>query len=96
MEDKLMEMNNLFLTIDFRIQGTKSTTDYCGAHINNSPQAKSSKYLIAGGFLNKNKGTLVFNARNLEEAQQVVNNNALVNNNLYKYELLKYDLLTLS
>ena len=88
--------NNLFLKIDFRIQGTKSTTDCCGARINNSVQIKSSKYLIAGGFLNKNKGALVFKARNLEEATQVVNNNALINNNLYKYELLKYDLLTVS
>ena len=89
------DSNNLFLTIDFRIQGAKSTTDCCGAHINNYPQVKSSKYLIAGGFLNKNNGTLVFKARNLEEAKQVVNNNALINNNLYQYELLKYDLLTL-
>lgn len=88
--------NNLFLKIDFRIQGAKSTTNCFGAHINNSVQIRSSKYLIAGGYLNKNKGTLVFKARNLEEATQVVNNNALINNNLYKYELLKYDLLTIS
>jgi len=91
-----MGNNNLFLTIDFKIEGSKSTTNCCGAHINTSPQIKSSKYLIAGGFLNKNKGTLVFKARSLEEAEQVVNNNALINNNLYKYELLKYDLLTIS
>lgn len=91
-----MENNNLFLTIDFRIQGAKSTIDCFGAHINNSTQVSSSKYLIAGGFLNKNKGTLVFKAKNLEEAEQFVNNNTLIDNNLYKYELLNYNLLTLS
>jgi len=91
-----MENNNLFLTIDFRIQGAKSTIDCFGAHINNSIQIKSSKYLIAGGFLNKNKGTLVFKAKNLEEAEKFVNNNTLVDKNLYKYELLKFDLLTIS
>lgn len=91
-----MENNNLFLTIDFRIQGAKPTIDCFGAHINNSAQIRSSKYLIAGGFLNKNKGTLVFRAKNLEEAKQFVNNNTLINNSLYKYGLLKLDLLTLS
>jgi len=72
---------NIYVTINYELEGSKSTEMGNGAHINNSKNINSSKYLIAGGFYNKNRGTMLFNARTMEEAEEIVNINKLTHNN---------------
>jgi len=78
---------NIYVKINYELEGSKPTSVGNGAHINNSNTINSSKYLIAGGFYNKNRGTMLFNARSLEEAEEVANKSKLLNNNL-NYEVI--------
>lgn len=45
-------------------------------------QVSKNKYLIGGGFYNKDGGNLTFKARNLEEAKNIANN--ISHNNKFK------------
>ncbi|OPJ63037.1 hypothetical protein [Clostridium oryzae] len=47
-----------------------------------------TKFLYCAGMLNKDGGTMVFRARNLEEADFIANNNPFTNSELYKYEII--------
>ena len=81
--------NNLFVKLDYKMEGNNSDSKFNGAHFNYTNKDKSaSKYLVAGGFYNKKRGTIVYAARNLEEAQQFAKNNSLIKKEDYKYEIV--------
>ncbi|MDP4145297.1 MAG: hypothetical protein Q8936_12575 [Bacillota bacterium] len=85
--------DNLFVRINFKAEDSNDTNDsndktgYSGAHINHT-DIKATKYLIGGGFYNKNSGSIVFKARDLNEVNQITNNNPLIKNKKYKYDLV--------
>ena len=91
-----MNLNdNLFVKLDYKIEGNNFDSKCNGAHFNFTNRDKNvSKYLVAGGFYNKKSGTIVFTARNLEEAQQFAKNNTLIKKGEYKYEILNYNFLS--
>ncbi|SMC27137.1 hypothetical protein SAMN02745134_03062 [Clostridium acidisoli DSM 12555] len=79
-----MEKNNLFVRISYNNiaqDGVKSTK------IRNS-DIKANKYLIAGGFYNKNRGTLVFKAKDMEEVRQITEKNPLSKNLSMRYDVV--------
>lgn len=47
-----------------------------------------TKYLLCGGTYNKNGGTLIFQANDLEEAQRIISENPFVNTSSYSFEIL--------
>jgi len=51
----------------------------------------SSKYLICGGMYNRDGGTIIFKAKNIEEATEIANNNLVAKAAVNKYEYLKRD-----
>jgi len=71
----------IYVTINYELEGSKPTEAGSGAHINNSKNINSSKYLIAGGFYNRNRGAMLFNARTMEEAEEIASRNKLIHNN---------------
>ena len=88
-----MNNDNLLVKINYVAKDSDECINHAGVHINNSTNINSSKYLIAGGIYNKNRGALIFNARNIEEANQIIDNNKLINNGKYTFELLSKDSL---
>lgn len=79
-----MEKNNLFVRISYNNiaqDGVKSTK------IRNS-DIKDNKYLIAGGFYNKNRGSLVFKAKDMEEVRQITEKNPLSKNLSMRYDIV--------
>ncbi|AZR73454.1 hypothetical protein BBF96_08700 [Anoxybacter fermentans] len=88
--------DKLFVRIDYRIEGTEfGPTDF-DDHINYIKDIASERYCIGGGFCNKDGGMIIFEAKNLEEAKQIADNDPLMKRNLYKYELFEWDLVVLS
>lgn len=79
--------NNIYVTINYELEGSKPTEVGNGAHINNSKNINSSKYLIAGGFYNRNRGAMLFNARNIEEAEAIASKNKFIHSNA-NYEVV--------
>lgn len=57
---------------------------------------KFSKYLLCGGVINKNGGTIILQANDFNEAEQIVKNNPFVNLDSYSFEILSKNSLSLN
>ena len=84
-----MEINDLFVKINYSREGNDSSAIICTA--NTDKVNHSSKYLICGGKYNRNGGTIMFKAKNIEEATEIANNNLVVKAGANKYEYFKKD-----
>lgn len=60
-----------------------------------SNEMNLKKYLLCAGMLNKNGGTFIFQAKNMDEAEDIGNNNPFINSKIYSYEILKGDSIKL-
>ena len=84
-----METNNLLVKINYSREGNDSLAI---TYTKNTDKINhSSKYLICGGMYNRNGGTIMFKAKNIEEATEIANNNLVANAGSIKYECLKRD-----
>ncbi|MBW9153457.1 hypothetical protein [Clostridium estertheticum] len=84
-----METKDLLVKINYSREGNDSLAiTYASStdKINSS-----SKYLICGGMYNRNGGTIMFKAKNIEEAAEIANNNLVVNASSNKCKYLKKD-----
>jgi hypothetical protein len=82
-----MENNNLLVKINYTQEGNDSLQIIYPA--NSEKVGHSSKYLICGGRYNRNGGTIMFKAKNLEEAALIANNNLVANAGAIRYGGLK-------
>ncbi|MDT8716755.1 hypothetical protein IAI10_08800 [Clostridium sp. 19966] len=63
-------------------------------NINKNRELK--KFLYCAGVLNKNGGTMIFRADNIDEANYIVSNNPFVHCEAYKYEILNNNVIKLT
>lgn len=86
-----MDSNNIFVTINYRAKGEQSLNTESNTSrrtkIRNG-EVNSTKYLIGGGVYNKNGGTIVFKAKNLEEIKQVTSERPLIKDAFMKYDVV--------
>ncbi|MEK6263847.1 MAG: hypothetical protein N2B06_03635 [Clostridium sp.] len=82
-----MENNNLLVKINYTQEGNDSLQITYAA--NSEKVSHSSKYLICGGRYNRNGGTIMFKAKNLEEAAQIASNNLVANAASNRYGVIK-------
>lgn len=82
-------MNNIFVRISYNnIKGDNlKSTKIRNTKIRNT-KIKSNKYLIAGGFYNKNGGTMVFKAKSLEEVRQITERKPLIKDASMRYDVV--------
>ena len=84
-----METKDLLVKINYSKEGNDSLAiTYTSS---TDKVNRSSKYLICGGMYNRNGGTIMFKAKNIEEATEIANNNLVVNAAANKYQYLKND-----
>jgi len=84
-----MESKELLVKINYSLEGndglaityTESTDKV----------SHSSKYLICGGMYNRKGGTIIFKAKNIEEATEIANNNLVTKAGDNRYEYIKKD-----
>lgn len=76
-----MENKDLLVKINYTQQGNDSLQIVYST--NTEKVNHSSKYLICGGMYNRNGGTIMFKAKDIEEATQIANNNLVANANRY-------------
>ncbi|MBZ9689654.1 hypothetical protein G9F72_025590 [Clostridium estertheticum] len=82
-----METKDLWVKINYSQEGNDSLAITYAASTNKGNH--SSKYLICGGMYNRNGGTIMFKAKDIEEATEIANNNLVANAGSNKYEYLK-------
>lgn len=54
-----------------------------------------TKFLYCAGVLNKDGGTMIFRAKDMDEADYIANNNPFVNSDMYKYEIFQGNVIAL-
>jgi uncharacterized protein len=88
--------DKLFARIDYKIEENKSSSDDFNDHIKYLNEVASKRYFVGGGFSNTAGGMMIFQAKDLTEAEEIANNDPLIKRNLYKCELFEWDLVILS
>lgn len=81
-----MNEYNLYVKINYKVLGNVEEVAVSKTRVNNA-NVSSSKYLIGGGVYNKNGGTVVFTAKNLEEINQVTKEKPLLKNISMNYNV---------
>lgn len=86
-----MDRNNLFVRINYRTKDEYNNIEDIksehGTKIRNG-ELNATKYLIGGGVYNRKGGTVVFNAKNLEEVKQVTTEKPLIKDTLMRYDVV--------
>jgi hypothetical protein len=68
-----MNEYNLYVKINYKTLGNTEEAAIGRTKVNNG-KISSSRYLICGGVYNRNGGSVIFTAKNLEEIKQVTVN----------------------
>ena len=91
----MKKKSGLFVKINFDNRGEAHRSEY---EIKRSRTDKDElrKYLLCAGVFNKNGGTIIFQANNMEEAEDIAANNPFAKSNRYRYEILNGDIISLS
>lgn len=87
----MQEHGNFFVRVNYSIKGNDTKGKCTGAHITQLSSNGEPRYLIGGGYLNKNGGSFLFKAKDLKEANEMAKNNSFVKNRVYSYELIILD-----
>ena len=88
--------DKLFVRVDYQVKNSRSTIDDYNDHIQYISGLASERYLVGGGFSNAGVGMIIFEAKDLSEAKEVMDCDPLVKRNLYRYELYEWDIVILS
>ncbi|KZL91222.1 hypothetical protein [Clostridium magnum] len=68
-----MDEYNLYVKINYKTLDNREKVAVGGTKVNNG-KISSSRYLIGGGVYNRNGGSVIFTAKNLEEIKQITVN----------------------
>lgn len=83
----------LFVKINYNNKGIVGNNNSSTPSKGNDMSVK--KYLLCAGVFNKNGGTMIFQAKDMDEAEQIVHNNPFTGSAIYNYEILKGDVIAL-
>ncbi|MFU0824469.1 hypothetical protein [Clostridium sp.] len=87
----MQEHGSFFVRVNYSIQGKDKSEKCTGAHITKIKVDGENKYLIGGGYINRNGGSFLFKVKNLKEANEVAKNSAFIKDKIYSYELIILD-----
>ncbi len=88
--------DELFVRIDYRIEGTEFGPNDFEKHIDYLTQISKERKFFGGGFANTKGGMITFEASSLEEAKKICDNDPLILKGLFKYELFKWKIAIVS
>jgi hypothetical protein len=92
----MTKREGLFVKINYNNNGgTSENRINSDTGVSKSKDISVKKYLLCAGVFNKNGGTMIFQAKNMDEAELIVNNNPFVGSRIYNYEILKGDVIVL-
>jgi hypothetical protein len=89
----MTKREGLFVKINYDNKGIKGNNSASAPSKNYDMSIK--KYLLCAGVFNRNGGTMIFQAKDMDEAEQIVHNNPFTGSTIYNYEILKGDVIAL-
>ncbi len=90
----MKKSGGIFVKINYKIEGSYSEKAK-DTRVNDIKNSMYNKYLACAGRLNKNGSTMIFQARDLMEAEEIIKTNPFINNSFYSYEILSKNSIAL-
>ncbi|SHI87385.1 hypothetical protein SAMN05444401_1649 [Clostridium amylolyticum] len=91
----MKKSGGIFVKINYKID-TNSDARAKDRKVNDIKNSIYNKYLACAGTLNKNGGTIIFQAKDLTEAEEIISSNPFINNKFYSYEILSKNSIALT
>ena len=91
----MQKKSGLFVKINYNNYTLDKDKSVKEKNFSRSNDMNLKRYLLCAGILNKNGGTFIFQAKNMDEAEDIGNNNPFINSKIYSYEILKSDIINL-
>lgn len=88
--------SKLYIRIDYRIEETDMTDQDYRVHLDYAEALARERFFIGGGFSNVDGGMLLFKAESMEEAQQIAQNDPIIQRGIYRCDVFEWDLFVLS
>ncbi|QTA37910.1 hypothetical protein JYK00_09360 [Thermosipho ferrireducens] len=88
--------DKLYVRVDYKVEGNNLSQNDLEDHYKYLKEIAAKRYLVGGGFLDRNGGMVLFEARNLKEAIEIADNDPLIERKFYTYELFEWKLTILS
>lgn len=89
----MKKSNGIFVKINYKLG--KKTKIEDKAVVGVGKDISMSKYLLCAGRYNKNGGTIIFQANNLMEAEEIISNNPFSQSENYSFEILSQNSIAL-
>lgn len=86
----------LYARIDKKIGEKELTPQDFQDHLNYVKNIAKERYLLGGGFSNLDGGMILFEAKSLEEAQKIAQNDPIMERGFYECEIFVWKLEVLS
>ncbi|WP_040214274.1 hypothetical protein [Clostridium polynesiense] len=91
----MKKSGGIFVKINYKMDRTSSDI-IKDKKVNDMRNSIYNKYLACAGRLDKNGGTMIFQARDLTEAEEIIRSNPFTNNRFYSYEILSRNSIALN
>ncbi len=91
----MKKSGGIFVKINYKLDRNENTIAK-DKRVNDIKNSIYNKYIACAGTLNKNGGTMIFQAKDLSEAEEIINSNPFIYNKFYSYEILSKNSIALS
>lgn len=88
--------DKLFVRIDYKNQNINYSQKDFEEHIKYLQTIANERYFVGGGFNNTTGGMILFEAKDINEAKSIAENDPLIARNFYDYKLYEWELFILS
>ncbi|MFZ2539360.1 MAG: YciI family protein [Oscillospiraceae bacterium] len=85
----------LYARMDYRVVGKDLTDQDFQDHLSYVKSVARERYLLGGGFSNADGGMILFEAKNFDEAQNIANNDPIIERGIYRCEIFVWELKVL-
>jgi len=85
-----------FVRIDKKVEGKTCSKVIFHEHIHYLENIAINRSFYGGGFTNHPGGMIAFTATNLEEAKEIADNDPIISNGYYTYDIYEWDLIIAS
>ena len=88
--------NVLYVRKDYKVDGAKVTKLDFEDHLRYLEGIAKERFFMGGGFIKKPGGMIIFEAKDIAEAKKISNGDPLILRNLYRYELIEWEMVVLT
>ena len=96
MESELLKQRQeekLYVRIDYKNSVLPLTDEAFQEHLNYLKKISEDRFFMGGGFEDSSGGMIVFSAKGIEEANKIAENDPIILNGVYKYEIKEWKIV---